>query len=214
MTKLSQDAKARIREKIAEAERTTQSELVCLITRRSARYVFFPSILAALLALFLPVVGPLLSLAGGPELEIGFQHQTVLFIVLAGLLVMTPLGLLVTPRSVKRQNAQRFATEQFFANRLHETDDRAAILLFVSLDEHVVEVVADTGINEKVDQSTWDGMVKDFVSRVKANEIEAGFLGIVAAAGAVLTEHFPAKERNEDELPNHLIELDGPGYLS
>jgi putative membrane protein len=208
MNKIDETAKAKISDSIAKVERQCESELVCLITRRSARYVLFPLLMAALTALFMPILGAFSAV------EISFTHQVVLFVILAGMFVFTPLSHKLTPKWLKHQNCSRYSVEQFFRQRLHETKSRNAILIFVSWEEKFVTVVADQRINEKVQQNDWDKLVSDFTHNVKTGEIEQGFLQIVSGAGEMLTKFFPVKAAKKDELPNHLIELDEPGYLS
>lgn len=214
MQNISDDTKTKIRNKIAEIERQTNSELVCIITRKSARYVFFPLIMAALIALFLPALEIAGHIFGYHEKVLTFQHQTIAFVVLALLFLFTPLNCFLTPRWIRHQNCNRYCTEQFFVHGLHETENRSAILFFVSWDEKFVRIIADKGINEKIDQDVWIDLVKDFIVKVKAKEIEAGFLNSIEKAGALLIKNFPAHAASNDEISNHLIILARPEYVS
>lgn len=208
MKKIDDDSKTQIRDRIAEVERNCESELVCLVTTRSARYVLFPLLIAAVSALFMPIIGLFFDGA------VNFQHQTVLFVILAALFVFTPLSHKLTPKWLKQQNCDRSSVEQFFRQKLHETKSRNAILIFVSWDEKFVTVVADRGINQEVQQGDWDKLIADFILDVKANEMERGFLQIIGGAGDLLASNFPVKTTKVDELPNHLIELQGSDYVS
>jgi putative membrane protein len=214
MNKIDEAARSNIRIKIAEAEKHCDSEIVCLISQRSARYVLFPLLIAALIALVMPVAEVFAGMAGYLDVTITFQHQTILFILLAALFVFTPLRLKLTPKWQRQQNCDRFSTEQFFKRKLHETTLRNAVMIFVSWDEKYVTVIADKGINEKVQQADWDRLVSDFVTHVKAGDVEVGFLKIIGGAADLLITHFPATTTKTDELSNHLVELNGPEYLS
>ena len=79
MNNIDDEAKKRIREKIALIEAQSNSELVCLITKRSARYVFFPLLMAAIAALFFPALQPLADTFGYPDFAITYQHQQFCF---------------------------------------------------------------------------------------------------------------------------------------
>ena len=46
-----------------------------------------------------------------------------------------------------------------------------------------------------------------FILQVTAGEVTTGFLHAVKACGDVLAEHFPATDKNRNELPDHLIEI-------
>lgn len=214
MKKLDEKAQRAVSDRISEIEQTCESELVCLVTKSSARYVLFPMLIAALLALLMPVLQVIVERAGFGGVNITFQHQTVVFLALAVIFVFTPLRHMLTPKWLRHQNCVRYSTELFFNHNLHETKMRNAILIFVSWDEKFVTIVADRGINEKTPQSDWDQLIADFIKEIKSNRIEDGFLQIVAGAGALLVKNFPVQAPRKDELPNHLIELGTPPYIS
>lgn len=214
MKKLDDTAKRKISDRIADVERHCESELVCLVTKQSARYILFPLLIAAVCALFMPIIQLLADGAGLSGFAITFQHQTIVFVLLAALFVLTPLGHMLTPRWIKQQNCERYSTEQFFSHKLHDTKARNAILVFVSWNERFVTIVADKCINEQVQQSDWDDLIAGFVSQIKAGELEHGFLQIIGGAGDLLSQNFPATAPKTDELPNHLIELEGARYVN
>lgn len=210
MQKIDDTTRAKISQCIADVERNCDSELVCLITQRSAQYILFPLLAAALIALFMPITAVLGFSGWNPS----FAQQTLLFIVLVPLFVLTPLHRVLTPNWLRLQNCERYSTEQFFHQKLHETTSRNAILVFVSWDERFVSIVADTGINAKVKQSDWDDLITNFITAIKNDQIEQGFVAMIAGAGDLLKTHFPVSVAKDDELPNHLIELGGPTYIS
>lgn len=210
---ISDDTRIKIRTKIAEIENQTRSELVCMITKRSARYVYFPLLLSCAASLFLPALPALLK-SWDYSFEVKFLDQAAVFLVLASLFLLSPVGRLLTPKWLKIQNCTRYCLEQFFAHRLHETAERSAILFFVSWEEKFVNVVADKGIHEKIDEKIWKDIVEEFISKVKERQIEVGFLSSLEKFGALLIKHFPADSINKNEISNHLIEFDGPDYLS
>ena len=108
----------------------------------------------------------------------------------------------LVPNSMKRRRASQLAREQFFEQRLHMTRARTGVLIFVSVAEHYVEIIADEGINALVPPGTWDKAVADFVEQVRAGRIAEGFLAVVEVVGARLAEHFPRPADDRDELPN------------
>lgn len=203
MTFLTADDKQRISDAIRAIEARTNGELVTVITRESANYSHIPLLWAALIALLLPA--PLLFTGLGTA-QI-FELQWGAFIMVALLLQIGPLKMVVTPPAVKRAYARRLAREQFFAQGLHRTRERSGVLIFVSLAEHYVEIIADEGINARLATDVWEQAVADFVREVKAGRVGQGFLKAVADCGATLIAHFPRQDGDINELPNHLIEL-------
>lgn len=202
---ISDSDKARIAAAISAVEAKTSGELVTVIAREADDYYYIPTLWAALVALALPALVGLLQL---PYPLLGsYQAQVVLFIAAALLFRIPALKYLLIPKAVKRQRAAYLARVQFLQQNLHHTEGRTGVLLFVSLAEHYVEVIADKGINEVVPTGTWEQVVAGFVAQVKAGRIADGFIGAIEGCGTQLVGHFPVAEGDRNELPNHLIEI-------
>jgi len=73
--------------------------------------------------------------------------------------------------------------------------------------EGYVELIADKGIHEAVPLGTWDTVVQQFIDHVGRRQIEAGFITAIEQCGEILAQHFPVAGQDENELPNHLIEI-------
>jgi putative membrane protein len=90
---------------------------------------------------------------------------------------------------------------------MHTTRGRTGIMIFVSVAERYAEVLADTGIYERVPQARWQAIVDGLLKRIGEDRPGDGFVEAIEAAGEHLAKHFPKGERDTDELPNHLILL-------
>ncbi len=202
---IKDEDKARISRAIREAESRTAGEIVTIIAREADDYPFLPLLWAAGAALLTPLPLVLFDLPLS-ALQI-YQIQIVVFLGLGLLTRWRPLKMRLIPRSVKRQRAGRLARSQFVEQGLHHTEGRSGIMIFVSVAERYVEIMADQGINDRVPPGSWDGIVRDFVAKVRAKQTAEAFVIAVERCGALLAEHFPAEQRNPDELPNHLVEL-------
>jgi putative membrane protein len=194
-------------------EKSTRGEFVCVVTKSSARYVHYPVIWAAFGALLLPLLNPVFASFGRPPV-VTFELQAVAFVMLALVLLYTPLRVIVTPKAVREANCSRIAFEQFFIRRLNETENRTGVLLFVSVEEQYVELIADDGINGKVKDGEWNDIVAGFTGYLKKGLVHEGFLTAIAACEAILTRHFPGKRGNKNELPDDLIELPPANLIS
>ncbi len=111
------------------------------------------------------------------------------------------------PRRLKYRQAHANAVKQFLARNVHLTTARTGVLLFVSLAERYAEVVADAGINQKVSQETWDGVVLQLVEGARESRLADGFVTAIGTVGALLSEHFPVSEDDINELDDHLVEI-------
>ena len=202
---LTDDDKTTVSDAIKHAERGTSGELITVITQASDDYWFIPSLWASLIALMVPAI--VLLIGTWMDTLTLFSIQIAVFLVLVTLFRIPELKHMLVPKKIKHLRASRTAREQFFIQGLQNTKDRTGILLFVSVAEHYVEVIADKGVNDVVPDGTWDKVVIDFVSKVKVGQHTEGFIAAIQDCGNILHKHFPADNDNSNELPNHLIEL-------
>jgi len=205
MAFLTQEEKQRIAAAVRAAEARTRGELVTVIARRSDDYALIPWSWATLLALMLPGLIQLANLRA--PLASTYLSQVLLFVAVLLLLQWRPLKMFLVPRAMQQAAARRLAREQFFAQKLHLTRERTGVLIFVSVAERYVEILADEGINSSVPEGTWDGVVERFVAQVKAGRTAEGFVDAIAACGEYLAANFPARPDDVNELPNPLVEL-------
>jgi putative membrane protein len=96
----------------------------------------------------------------------------------------------------------------FTAHGLHYTRAHTGILIFASLFEHRVVVLADRGINQKVQPGTWDEVVQILTSGLKSKNGCAAFCAAIERCGMILAEHFPRSPDDKDELADKLITED------
>ena len=205
MSFLNNSEKQRISAAIAAIERQTSGELVTVITQCSDEYRYIPYLWAALLALLVPGV---LSLDIVPlAVNLYYLLQICTFLGAAVIFNWPPLKVHLIPTGVKKLRAHRLAQEQFFLQKLHTTPGRTGVLLFVSVAEHYVEIIADRGINDAVADSAWAVIVERFVKDVRDKRVAEGFVTAINACGKLLAVHFPATGKTTNELPDHLVEL-------
>jgi putative membrane protein len=195
----------RIATAIRSVEARTKAELVAVVAYEAESYHHIPMLWAALVALALP---PIVLFVHVPmtATEISLS-QLAGFVVLAALGWWLPVRMALVPAKIKKARATRLAHEQFFVQRLHETEGRTGVLIFVAVAERHVEIIADVGISKLVGNEVWQRAVDHFVANVKAGRIAEGFIGAIEQCGGVLIGHFPADGRNPDELPDRLIEI-------
>ena len=193
-----------IRQAIMAAERKTSGEIFCVIARASDDYAAFPALWAALAALIIPLfLLPLTQLSA----NLVYTAQLVVFVVIALLLSVPAIKPFAVPSGIKHRRARRNAVEQFLAHGLHMTRQRTGVLLFVSLAERHAEVVADDGINSRVEQHVWDDAVAALIKGARSDELGKGFVNAIGIVGSVLADHFPPAPGDDNELPDHLVVL-------
>ena len=70
-----------------------------------------------------------------------------------------------------------------------------------------MEIIADSGIVEKVAADVWTEIVGAFTDPVKGGPAANGFVRAVEACGALLASCVPRPHDDRDEVPNNLIEI-------
>jgi len=198
---VSEQDRSRIATAIRAAEAKTSGEIVCVLARTSTDATAPPILLAALAALALPWL--LLALT-----EMSVQGILVLqiaaFFVLAAVLCLPRVRVALLPRATRRYVAHRAAMEQFTIRGMARKKDRTGILIFVSLAERYVRIIADEGIAGCVRQSEWQSAVDALVAHTRDGRIAEGFIAAIEACGNVLAAHFPRTETTRDELPDRI----------
>jgi putative membrane protein len=233
MRTLSPTELSAIEAAVQAAEARTTGEIYCVVAEESSDYGETPLAWAGGVALLAPAI---LLIAGvhvsipdffstwsaaqvGEVIETSVRSALIGTIVLQGIL-FTATALIVaipsvrralTPRGLKRDRVRRRAAEQFLAKNLHLTRERTGVLIFVSLGEHMAELIADEGIAAQVDSKVWDQAMAALTEGLKRGQPAAGFTAAVGLCADVLAERFPPREGdNPNELPDAVVVLPKP----
>src|SRR6516164_8275023 len=196
--------KARIAEAIRAAEEKTAGEIFCVIAHACGDYRLVPIAWAALVALAVPL--PLIYLTARPAGVI-YLLQLAAFIVVALVLSLAMIRFRIVPKRQLWGRAHAEAMHQFLAQGIHLTEHRTGVLIFASVAERYAEIVADSGINAKVQPDVWSKAIAAMVSAIKDGRPGDGFVAAVELCGAELARHFPPGALNPDELPNKVVEI-------
>jgi putative membrane protein len=181
----------RIDAAVAAIKHETSADLYVVVTRVSDRYPLYPIIWASIGAITL---GALISLFR-PETasRIVIEFQLCFLIVMTLLLDWLPLRLSIVPQRVKHAHAWQLAHREFNAHTIANPNQRHRILLFVSLGERYVEIIADHETHAMAPNGAWNKIVDRFLANVKAGRVADGVLDAIAACGAILKEHHPSQ---------------------
>ena len=208
---LSDTDRQEIMAAVKEAEKHTSGEIVPMVVSASYRYPMANVIGAAALAL--PISLMLTPLVGG-RLWIGTQNMwlflgflTVLFVVFHEFVKRTYWlkRWFISQREIDEE-VQEAALTGFFKEGLYRTRDETGILVFISVFEHKVWILADRGINEKVNDGQWDDIVKIIVDGIERKRPAESICQAVEKIGDLLKKHFPIRPDDTDELKNLIVE--------
>jgi putative membrane protein len=218
---------ARVSAAIAEAEKTSDGEIIAVTTELSDKYHdvalhWAVLVLIATIAIFAafpevlhfwfewfdfffggwwpePSLGELLTLL----LVLSVAKFTIALLVLRYM----PLRLALTPRATKARRVRRRAIELFRTAAERRTVGQTGILIYLSMGEHRAEIIGDEAITKVTTSDTWAEAMEALLAEAKARRYADGIIAAVERVGTVLSEHFPKSAGNPNEIPDKLIEL-------
>jgi putative membrane protein len=225
----------RLRAAIAEAESRTSGEIFCVVAKTSSRYREAPMAWAAGAALIVPPLALLLGARPAVLVELLLQVvqsgwsvdqvgavnamvtsalvgyavlQAALFALVLAVGLAPAARVWMTPSWLKRQHVHARAMEQF-THRLHAAGGATGVLIYASLAERQVEVVADEAIHLKVAEGEWDRAVKAAVGPIGAGDVAGGLIAAIQVCAAALAAHFPPDDAVVPRTPDgaHLSEV-------
>lgn len=203
---LSENERKAIAGLISEVESKTSGEIVAVITGRSDSYpgarwriaISFAILIAFAAIWIFPEWAPVWYLwLEFAALGVGYALGSI----------KTVERIFLSDAKMEEEVHQR-ALQAFLENGLNETENRTGVLIFISLLEHRVEILADSGINSVVEKDQWEKTVGALISSIRAGKLGEGLLQAVRSCGGILEKAFPSQGPKKNELSNHLIILE------
>jgi putative membrane protein len=224
ITPMSDSDRERVSAAVSAAEGASAGEIVTILAQRSDDYADVALAWAAfvgLLALTALMVAPDFYLGLYERLTGGWVHEWTPRMVFGVALLVTalkfggvwlmllwrPLRLWLTPAPVRHRRVRARAVNAFKIGAERRTHGRTGILIYLSLAEHRAEIVADEAIASKVAPEVWGDAMAAMLAELKQDHLADGLIAAVTKVGAVLAEHFPRADDDQNELPDRLIEV-------
>ena len=221
---LSLDDHVRVSAAVHAAEQGTAGEIVTITADASDSYndvalwwaigtaviavatlAAFPGFYAGLLSLMTNGWGAELTVA--VALELALALLVLIFAIVRLSLNYRPLRFVLTPRIIRAQRVRARALSYFKVGAEARTLGRTGILIYISLAEHVAEIIADDAIHGKVAPGVWGDAMAHLIAEVREGRLADGMIAAVRDVGVILAEHFPRADDDVNELPDRLIEL-------
>jgi putative membrane protein len=225
---LTQGDHKQISSAIETVEAKTSGEIFCVLAHEVSTYREVPLAWGAIAAFVIP---PLLVLAGLHRLAMAdiFSSWTdeslraveglILRVISAYALVQAGLFLSValvvslpsvrramTPSALKQHRVRQVARHHFAAAGARLSDAEPHILIFASLADRKVELVAHDAIHKVVGDKPWNDAVAAVAEGMKAGRPADGFVRGIEICGAALAAHFPPQGPAKNQLPNTVLE--------
>ena len=195
---------------VVKAEKTTAGEIVCMVHSTSYHYPMSDVIGAAALAL--PAALALAPILGG-WLWIGTQNMWVFLSILTPAFILGHwvvkhipwLKRIFISKREMDEEVKEAAVTSFFKHGLYRTKDGTGILIFISVFERRVWVLADRGIDAKVSCDHWRSVVDGITEGIRSKQTAAAICMGVDIIGRTLAEHFPVAPDDINELENVIV---------
>ena len=87
---------------------------------------------------------------------------------------------------------------------MHRTADRNGILIYICVADRQMAVIGDKGINEKVPEGFWNGVIEALRRNFQGGNFAAGLIEAVEMVGELTSTHFPRRGNDRNELSNEV----------
>ncbi len=215
--KLSKDEMKKIGSAVKKAESKTSGEIATAIIKESYNYAIYELIFAVIVGFLYFVIMMFFSGSIEQLLQGKFWDYSVNYLIMfygfSTFIVITifyfignisSIDRLIVPKKILIQKVQERATRYFMESGVYNTKDRTGILIFISIMERRVELLADSGINEKIPKEKWQSIVDDIIKGIKQNEIALHLTNSIKECGDLLAEHFPIQADDKNELTDDI----------
>jgi len=100
------------------------------------------------------------------------------------------------------QSARSRAIDVFAQLRVWDTEQNNGVLIYLLLADHDIEIVADRGIDAKVEAQEWEAICRRMEAALAKAEFAQGVITGIEEVSRVLARHFPARAGDANELPD------------
>jgi putative membrane protein len=200
----------RVTEAVHTAERLTSGEIVPMIVSSSDPYPLAPVVGGVLLAFLLSLLlmSPLAAFfwIDSRDVWLFLALFVPLYLTAHQAVMRIPwLKRLFVSKSQIEEEVREAAITAFFSEKLYKTRDENGILLFISVLERKVWILADAGINAKIERGQWQGIVDLVTTGIKNGRQCDALCEAIRQIGNILKEHFPIQSDDIDELRDLII---------
>lgn len=206
---------------VTEAEKSTSGKIALAVAPESESYAFWELLAAVSVSVFLvlclfPLNQQIYSWLGRifwqaePWYLCGFYLgiASLMTIVLYFLFNIPYIDSLIIPQSAKNSAVTKRAMRYFTESGVYCTSEHSGVLIFVSYFEKQLRIIADKGLTEKISKDLWNLLSDELSDCFAKGNVKEGFLNAVEKCSKLLTENFPAKNENPNELGDSLVILE------
>ena len=132
--------------------------------------------------------------------------QAGIFLCVALIVSLPTIRRRLTPRFLKRHRVRQIARHHFAASGARLSHAEPHILIYASLEDRQVELVAHQAIHAAVGEGPWNEAVMAVTLGMKNHKPADGFVRAIAICGEALARHFPPNGAPKNHFPNDILE--------
>lgn len=200
---LSEEDNEAIKAAIKKAETGTSGEIVFTAAKASANYRY-ATLQGAVIGM--AIVTAVFLVAPFPHsITSLLWTEFISFAVFYSVLPFLPSRRWMIPAREMDARVREAALMQFYSSGLYRTRESNGVEIYLSLLEREVVVIGDRGIHQKMGDQYWQHVRDEVISGIKAGNVRGGICNAIEICGKALSQHFPPRPDDVNELPDHVI---------
>ena len=206
----SEQEKQKIKEAVSKIEKTTSGEIVTFFVKKSDNYynvAAWSSLFAGIMFLLIINILSYFWLLPFKFNILQYSLYQILIMTLIYVFVsfIPSLKRLLIRKKRKEKAVHSGAVEAFINEEVFNTKERTGILIFISEFEHQVEIIADSGINDKLKDKDRKELVDTIIKGIKKNKTAEGIITAIHLYGNILVKTgYSIKSDDTNELKDDL----------
>ncbi|MBA3035226.1 MAG: hypothetical protein FP814_01905 [Desulfobacterium sp.] len=212
---LSNHDRVQLDQRIAEAEKLTNAQIVLAVVKRSDSYAELPWKAFALGASFAGLVSFLIGLLLSDRASNTMVILSVAAILAAGAVFsllavfIHPFARLFLSAHRAETEVQQYAESLFLSREMFATSGRTGILMLISLFERHVVILPDKGLSNRLTGDAMQNIIKQMTGHLAQNKVSLAMEAGLEKLTKVLESSATGGWNGKDELSNEILEEKG-----
>lgn len=217
----------RIIHAVMQAERITSGEILPIIAKKSDFYYHAHLVIQVITSILL-TVATLAGILSASFFKVEWTTQwgstlpllqislfefllipllLILFFIFFGLFPLSIpfLTRLLIPKKQREKAVEEAAQQQFTKQKIHYTKESTGVLIYISLEERLIKIIADKGIDRSVSENFWQDRANEIAKAIKKGLGVTQLCNSIETIGLELQKNFPIHSDDQNELPNLII---------
>ena len=203
MKKFNKEFKTELYQTIEDIENNSQVEIVAMIKANSGNYRDI-SLLSGAVLLFLAYTYFMFAPTVFDVYRIYFMTILAFFIGFALVDFIPPLQKALAGKKRIEKNVEVYSRAIFQKGGIRHTSKKTGILIYVSIFEKKIKIVADKGTEAMLPAKESEKLKTEFQETFQSANFQTSFLEKLKNSQAVFSKYIPSVEDDINELPDDL----------